>query len=54
MTNFGLLIASSDRKYVLILDNEWLFFMDIIATRPIDNIDNILAKKAVSGSRGCP
>ena len=60
LTNFGLLMASSDRRYVLILDNEWLFFMDIIATRPIDimygidNIDNILAKKAETGSRGRP
>ena len=50
LTNFGLM-ASSDRRYVLILDNEWLFFMDIIATRPIDNI---LAKKAETGSRGRP
>ena len=53
LTNFGLM-ASSDRRYVLILDNEWLFFMDIIATRPIDNIDNILAKKAETGSRDRP
>ena len=53
LTNFGLM-ASSDRRYVLILDNVWLFFMDIIATRPIDNIDNILAKKAETGSKGRP
>ena len=54
LTNFGLLMASSDRRYVLILDNVWLFFMGIIATRPIDNIDNILAKEAETGSRGRP